>query len=122
MESVLTSRIDDIERLYRIQDKNEVMAFLATRPELVDILIEARPHIELQFGPDVEVVLRWPRFEEDQPRRVLFAMIQTPLDAQPAMDRINAFWDEWWGDASGRPAAFQLCIDFDFAPEDNTQS
>jgi hypothetical protein len=43
-----------------------VPAFLAARPETVEFLIEARPHIEKQFGKEVVVDVRFPRNAADE--------------------------------------------------------
>jgi len=41
-------------------------------------------------------------------------MIQSDLDADDALDRL---WDEWWGDASGRPESWPLYIGVEYAAE-----
>jgi len=106
-QSTLDAKIDELERSYRVADET-VKSFLAARPELVNFLLEARPHIELQFGNDVVVELRFPRYEDDQ--KDLLAMIQTDLEPDAATQRFNRFSDEWFGEASGRPESWPLYI------------
>ena len=44
-------------------------------------------------------------------------MIQSDLDADPALDRFDKLWDRWWGDASGRPESWPLYIGVEDARE-----
>jgi hypothetical protein len=106
--------VDELEKLYRLTDADKVTAFLSERPGLLDILLEARPQIELHFGKDVVVELRFPRGEADFDGELL-AMVQSKLDAETALDRMDRLWDQWWGDASGRPESFPLYIGVDYA-------
>jgi len=43
------AKVDELEKLYRVQD-DKVKAYLGAHPEMVDLLLEARHHIESQFG------------------------------------------------------------------------
>jgi hypothetical protein len=114
-QSTLT-KVDELEKLYRLSDADKVKAYLNADPGIVELLLEARPHIESQFGRDVVVELRFPRGEGDFDGELL-AMVQSGLDAGPAFDRIDGFWDQWWGDASGRPESWPLYIGVEFARE-----
>jgi hypothetical protein len=109
-------KVDELERLYRLSGADKVKAYLGTHPEMIDLLLEARPHIESQFGVGAIVDLRFPRNEGDFDGELL-AMIQSNLDADPALDRFDKFWDAWWGDASGRPESWPLYIGVEFAGE-----
>jgi len=105
--------MEDLEKVYEVTSE-EVREFLASRPELVDLLLEARRHFERQFGADVVVRLRFPiRFPEDE-EQDLFASIQSSFDVDTTHEKVNKFWDEWFGDASGRPEAHSLIISTDF--------
>jgi hypothetical protein len=110
------AKVDELERLYRLPDEEKVKAYLSARPGMVDLLLEARPHIESQFGSDVVVELRFPRNEGDFDGELL-AMIQSNLDADPSLDRFDRLWDGWWGDASGRPESWPLYIGVEYARE-----
>src|SRR5580658_875961 len=99
-QSTLT-KVDELEKLYRLSDAEGIKAYLNAHPELVDLLLEARPHIESQFGKDVVVELRFPSHEDFDGE--LWAMIQSNLDAGPTGDRFDRLWDRWLGGATGRP-------------------
>lgn len=114
-QSVLPAKIDQLEKLYRV--RQEVKPCLAAHPELVDLLLEARPQFERQLGRDVVVELRFPiRFpcEADED---LFARIQSPFEVETTMANEKKFWDEWFGEASGRPGGSLLIISVDFVGE-----
>src|SRR5690349_6955044 len=113
-QSALAAHIDEVEHLYQIPEKEQARSFLAAHPELVDILIEARPHIERQFGRDAVVELRFSRHFEGDYERDLLAMVQTPLEADTALDLWDRFSDEWWDEASGRPESWPLYIGVEF--------
>jgi hypothetical protein len=110
------AKVDELERLYRLPDGEKVKEYLGAHPEMLNLLLEARPHIESQFGGDVVVELRFPRNEGDFSGELL-AMIQSDLDADPALDRFDRLWDQWWGDASGRTEAWPLYIGVEYASE-----
>src|ERR1700721_3152543 len=105
------SKVDELEKLYRLPDPGKVKAFLSERPELLDILLEARPQIELQFGRDVVVELRVPREGEGDPEGQLMARIkQSDVDAAATPDGWDKLWDRWWGDVTARPESWPLHI------------
>jgi hypothetical protein len=110
--SVIPTKIEEVEQLYRVRE--EVKPFLVAHPELVDLLLEARPHFEQQFGSDVVVELRFPiRFccETDDD---ILARIQSPFDVDTTLEKEKKFWEEWFGDASARPGGALLIIGADF--------
>jgi len=111
------AKVDELERLYRLPDGEKVKAYLGAHPGMVDLLIEARPHIESQFGSDVVVELRFPRSDGGDSDGELLAMIQSDLDADPSLDRFDRLWDRWWGDATGRPESWPLYIGVEYSRE-----
>jgi hypothetical protein len=111
------SKVDELEKVYRLADADKVKAYLGDHPEMIDLLLEARPHIESQFGPGAIVELRLPRNEDGDFNGQLLAMIQSGLEADPALDSFDRLWDRWWGNASGRPAAWPLYIGVEYARE-----
>ena len=113
MAQSTATRIDELLEFCFWKDE-AVREFLAKHPELVDILLEARPHIELQFGR-VRVELSFPL--GDWGEGDLYAAIMSPFDADQTHDRFDRFWDEWWRDASGRRESFPLYIGIDFTSE-----
>jgi hypothetical protein len=112
----IIARVDELDKLYRLPDADKVKAFLSERPELLDVLLAARPQIELQFGQGVVVELRFPREEGDVDGQLL-AMIQSNLDADSTLDGWDRLWDSWWGDASGRPESLPLYIGVEYTGE-----
>ena len=118
-QSALAANIQEVERLYRVREKDRVEEFLSSHPGLVDILLEARPHIERQFGRDVVVELRFSRIFEGDTEADLFAKIQTSLDLDTANELFDSFWDEWFGEASGRPEAWPLYINLEFVERES---
>ena len=117
VESTITGRIDELQKLYRMPEGEKIKLYLATHPELVDILLEARSHIELQFGRGAAVELRFPRDYDGDHEGELLAMIQSHLDGDAALDAFDRFWDEWWGDASGRRESWPLYVGVEYAGE-----
>jgi hypothetical protein len=110
-QSVLPAKISQLEKVYNVEE--EVRPFLADRPELVDLLLEARPHFERHFGSDVVVKLRFPIRFPGETDEDLFARIQSPFDVETSKAKFDKFWDAWFGEASGRPEAFPLYIAVD---------
>ena len=68
----------------------KIKSYLTTHPEIVDILLEARPHIESQFGCGTAV-----EFYEGDYGGELLAMIQSQHDTDSALDRFDRLWEEW---------------------------
>ncbi|MBZ5620804.1 MAG: hypothetical protein LAQ69_19065 [Acidobacteriia bacterium] len=116
-QSTIAAKIDDVERSYRMPEGDKIKAYLAAHRETADILLEARPHIELQFGCSTVVELRIPRDYEGDPQGELLAMIQSHQDADAALDRFDRLWDEWWGEASGHSESWPLYIGVEYAGE-----
>ena len=116
-QSTIDAKIEDLERYYRMPEGDRIKAYLADHQEIADILLEARPHIELQFGRDVVVALRLPRDYEGDRQGELLAMIQSHNDADDAVDRFDRLWDAWFCDASGRRESWPLYIGVEYAAE-----
>jgi hypothetical protein len=118
MAQSTVSKVDELEKLYRLTDADKVTAFLSERPGLLDILLEARPQIELQFGKDAVVELRFPREGEGDPDGQLMARIkQSDADAASTPDGWDKLWDSWWGDVTARPESWDLHIGIDYTGE-----
>jgi hypothetical protein len=115
VESTIAARMDELQKIYRMPEGEQVKLYLAARPELVEILLEAHSHIELQFGRGAVVQLRFPRDHDGDRQGELLAMIQSHLDADAALDGFDRFWDEWWGDASGRRESWPLYVGVEYA-------
>jgi hypothetical protein len=114
-KALLPAKIDQLEKVYKVRE--EVLPFLAAHPDLVDLLLETRPHFERHFGRDIVVVLRFPiRFPEDTEDDV-FVSIQSPFDVKTTLEKEKRFWNEWFGEASGRPGGSLMTIQVDFVGE-----
>jgi hypothetical protein len=88
--------MSELRRNYQMTDEEEIRAFLERYPAVAPILSDIRSNIRRFFGEDPVMLkvshdLDW---EDDQPE--LFAHIQTRLDPQEALARLEAFDTEWW--------------------------
>jgi hypothetical protein len=111
------AKIDKLEKLYRVPGGDKLKAYLTGRPDVLDILIEAYPHLERQFGPNAVVELRFLRAYESDYEGDLLAMVQSQAEAHTALDRFDKFWDEWSGDASASRASWPICIGVEYSGE-----
>jgi hypothetical protein len=112
MGQTTVDKVGQLDGLYQIAG-DDVRAFLAERPETVGFLIDARPHIEEQFGKDVVVELRFPRNYEDDLQDYLLAMIRYSPDPGDGLDRWDRLWREWLGDATSVPRSWEVTIGID---------
>jgi hypothetical protein len=90
------SVLRELRRDYQITDEEEILAFLDRHPAVAPLLHDVRSNIRRFFSEDpvtlkVSHDLDW---EDEQPE--LFANIQTRLDPQEALARLEAFDTEWW--------------------------
>jgi hypothetical protein len=81
---------------FQITDGNDVRAFLAAHPTVVDLLFEIREEARRHFGdtPMKLEIFRDPESVDAEP--VLFAVIQTHFDAPEALEHLRRFDYEWW--------------------------
>jgi hypothetical protein len=91
-----TAVLRELERDYQISDEEEILAFLERYPAVAALLKNTRRNIRRFFGEDPVTlkVSHDPDWEEEQLE--LFANIQTRLDPQEALARLEAFDTEWW--------------------------
>ena len=90
--------IDDPRDPYDVRpaefEVQDVVRFLKLHPQVVPLLIEARPVLARHFGPDtpvrLEVVID-PESEAEDGDAQLFAMIQTRLTPEKAMPSLDRF-------------------------------
>jgi hypothetical protein len=118
MGQTTVDKVGRLEGLYQIAG-DDARAFLAERPETVDFLVEARPHIEKQFGRGVLVEIRTPHPDPEEPNEQadhLLAMIKCDLDPADRI-RFDRFWDEWWCDASAHQRAFPITFANEYGGE-----
>ena len=102
--------IGRLAKLYTFNDYVSVTNFLRGNAFLLDVLLEAYAKIQDHFGLHTNVVLEVfidPEADNDQE---LFALIQTDLPLEDALDLLDEFYEKWWLDAL--PAArCKLTID-----------
>lgn len=82
-----------MEESYYTENADEVWEYLYEHPHLLGILAEARPVIARHF-PDARVVLEVDRDDGEQ----LIAHICTNQPVEMALQRLDAFDEEWWLD------------------------
>lgn len=70
--------------------------FLSSNPHLVDILMEAVPHIRTIFGAETRVVLRIISDPEMENQDQLFGCIRTNLSVDEALSCLDRFDEEWF--------------------------
>ena len=104
-----TPALDRVRAAYEFSDEREITARLEEYPFLIPLLEEARGYLAKHFGPDapVRIDLAFDPAGED---RSLFARVVTDLPPREALDRWDAFEEEWWLEA-GR--ASQNLLHFD---------
>jgi len=118
---ILPAGLDEVTRWYRVPEREKVEDFLGAHPEIVPVLLEARPYLEKQFGPKAVVELRIPFDYETGTRDDLFAYALTRIDPDEATDRMDRFWDDWWGAAKDEHPDLPLNFDVDYDVNGQTQ-
>jgi hypothetical protein len=85
-----------LARAFQITDADDVRAFLAAHPAVVDLLFEIREEARRYFGdaPMGLEIFRDPEWEGEDPE--LFVVIQTHLGPHEALERLHQFDREWW--------------------------
>jgi len=106
-------KMAQVEKLYRIAD-GDVRTFLAERPDTLEFLIEARQHVEKQFGPDVQVRLRFPRLFPGEEPGIFAEIICDAADAESDA-RFDRFWDQWWSASSATARGKGVTFSLEFA-------
>ena len=91
--------MQQIERLYEFREPEEVRAFFAKNPDLIDLVIEAAAKIPEFLPPDGQIVLEvvWdPDDDDDEGENDrLFAIAPTRLawpDVRPRLGRLTREW------------------------------
>jgi len=88
-------KLSQIKRIYSFRDEAETARFLRIHPALIDLLLEAPPHVERYFGPNPQVVLEVVADPEASDSEELFANICTSLPVEEALERLDQL-DEGW--------------------------
>jgi hypothetical protein len=93
-----TTDLDRIRAVYEFEDEREVTARLEDFPFLVPLLLEARGRLAAHFGPDAPVRIDL-ACDPEGVDRSLFARVLTDLEPEDALDRLDAFGEDWWLEA-----------------------
>ena len=101
--------LSNVRAGYTFADEDVVSARLEEYPFLVPLLEEARGRLTAHFGPNAPVRID-PAFDPEGEDRALYVRVATGLPPRDALDRWNAFEDDWWLEA-GR--ASQNLLHFD---------
>ena len=106
--------LEDIAARYTLRRPEEVTEYLSRYPNLIPLVLEVADHIPQYFGADAPLILEVFTDPESIPvHQELFAIVQTPVSAQDAVERLDRFDEEWWTDAP-RPGPGVLVVDFEF--------
>lgn len=92
--------LHDVERLYALEHPEEVRAFLHKRPQLIDLLLEARSPIERYFGETATAHLKLSvdHDSESEEGDILYAIIHSALSLDQALKALDTFEWQWWLD------------------------
>ncbi len=110
---VLQTGVDSLARLYRLEDEQQVRAFVDRFPFLAVLLLEAHEAISVLF-PDSPASLSIHRYHDEIEEEELVVWIHTSLSVDAAMDRLDALAESWWLDNMGR-AEGKLGFDLRFS-------
>ncbi len=103
--------VPEIERLYTLRDRAEVIRFLQENPFLVSVVREAYDPIQKHFvGANVFLELS---ADPEADHEELLISIATDLDVGKARANLKLFDHDWWLHALDR-AQGKVCIDVEF--------
>lgn len=105
-------QIRSLQSLYTFRKPSMVTQFLESHPFLIPLLFEACGQILRHFAPKprfLEVVAD----SEAREDRELYALIETSLPPDEALERLDRFDKEWWLAAMDR-AQCKLSFDVEF--------
>ena len=89
--------IKALKTLYLFRDEPPVTSFLEKHSFLTPLLLQAREKIEEYFGPS-SIILDVSVDSDDPEYVMLWARIQTTLEAADAVRQLTKFDEEWWLD------------------------
>jgi hypothetical protein len=102
-----------LEREYIFRDRRQVKDFLENHPFLLPLLFEAYGKIRIYFEPYPQVFLEVVTDPEVPEDIKLVAFIQTSIEPEEALKKLNRLDCEWWLQAMDR-ARGRLCIHLEF--------
>lgn len=96
-----TEPLTRLAQHYTFRRPAEVTAFLHEHPNLSAVLFEALAVIPRYFGDDAPLFLEVFTDPEAEPAtRELFVIVQTTVEPDEALARLDRLDEEWWLDAS----------------------
>jgi len=95
---IRSANLQKLEERYSFRDGLAVRRFLLTYPHLIEVLLEAYPHLVKHFGPDPQVALEVISDPEVEGWAQLFAYIITSLPVDEALVRLDTLDREWFLD------------------------
>jgi hypothetical protein len=99
---ISSQRLRRLEEIYSLRNAVAVKRFLLACPQLVEVLLEARVHLQRYFGPDLQVALEVVSDPETEGLKELFAYIHTSLPVDEALARLDKLDEEWFLDQLDR--------------------
>lgn len=92
-----SSRLAKLEQSFTFRQPEQVIEFLGNNPNLITILLEAKPILEKFFGAGVDVTLEIVPDPEAPDYSQLYGYIHTgDLSPEEAFERLNAMDDAWF--------------------------
>ncbi len=98
----LGARLSVLEEIYLFREATAVRRFLQTHTRLIDVLLEAQPHLAKHFGPATQVALEVVSDPEANGAKQLFAYIRTTLPVEAALAQLDLLDEEWFLDQLDR--------------------
>ncbi|CBN54136.1 MULTISPECIES: hypothetical protein [Kamptonema] len=95
--------IEQIEKLYTLRNRSEVLKFIEEYPFLIPVLLEAPDEIRYYFPSDaliLDMAIDPESSSTDDDKLVL--LIATDIDADESVDRLWELDNAWWLNASRR--------------------
>ncbi len=98
------SAIMELDEFYTFRNLPNARTFLLSHPDVVELLREARPHLQECFGQQVDVMLAVIQEPRDVDR--MFAYIRTSLSAEEALAQLDHLDESWFLSRVGKVGAF----------------
>lgn len=90
------ARFRKIQDLYTFRNEAAIRKFLSKNAALMNVLIEAYPHVVRYFGDQSRIVLERVKDPEIQDADQLVAYVMTSLSVDEALERLNRLDEEWF--------------------------
>ncbi len=84
----------ELGEFYTFRNLPNVRSFLLSHPDVVELLCEARPHLQECFGPQVDVMLAVTQEPPESDR--MLAYIRTTLSAKEALAQLDCLDESWF--------------------------